>query len=300
MPDHPNPNPKQHAPDPGPPTEPPAPPPRRAPIALDTWMAQHPWHPRVVPFIAYVALLPVIGSLRDLAPWTYPIAYTLQCAIVLWLLWRYRRLLPELTVHFHWLALPFGAAVAFLWIVMGKWMAQTYPDTFAADDPTDFFNEMGLTVGWLAMSLRLLGMSIVVPLFEELFIRSLLLRSFHSIKRTTTGVLQLLTDMPMIGEWLYQTKAGNAAADQGPVFGESFTRTPLGALSIFGVFMSTLVFTIHHTPRDWPGCVMCAIAYCFLLAATRSRGLGPVCWAHGITNALLWAYTIITRDWQFL
>jgi hypothetical protein len=42
------------------------------------------------------------------------------------------------------------------------------------------------------------------------------------------------------------------------------------------------------------------VIYCLVLAATRARGLGPVVWTHGITNAALWAYTLYTDDWRFL
>ena len=46
--------------------------------------------------------------------------------------------------------------------------------------------------------------------------------------------------------------------------------------------------------------VVCGVAYCLLLMVTRKKGLGPVIWAHGITNALLWVYTIQTDVWRFL
>jgi hypothetical protein len=32
----------------------------------------------------------------------------------------------------------------------------------------------------------------------------------------------------------------------------------------------------------------------------RQMGLGPVIWAHGLTNAALWGYTLYTGDWRFL
>ena len=82
--------------------------------------------------------------------------------------------------------------------------------------------------------------------------------------------------------------------------GDMFHRTPLGALSLFGVIVSTGVFMSYHVARDWPAAALCGVAYCLLLAATRQRGLGPVIWAHGITNALLWGYSVKTGDWQFL
>lgn len=267
---------------------------------IDAWMTSHPWHPRVVPFFVYVGMLPLIAGLRDQWPITYPFTYTFQCGLVIWLLWRYRRLLPELTLSFHWAAVPTGLVVAYAWIEMGSWMARTAPDQFAVDDPTNLVKQVGPTAGWVAMGLRLLGMSLVVPLFEELFIRSLLLRSFHRFKQVTLGVVQILLDVPLIGDKLFDTRLGNAANDTGHIFGPEFHRNQLGWLSVTGFVVSTAVFTIHHTPRDWPGCVACALAYCLLLRATSHKGLGPVCWAHGITNASLWAYTLYSDDWQFL
>ena len=290
---------------------------------LDQWMAQNPWHPRFVPFLLYVGVLPVVVALRDWLPATYPLTYTIQCVLVLWLLWRYRKLMPELNLNFHWLALPVGAAVAVAWIWLGLWVAnwdyvqeigltKFTQDVFASlADPqrvspyadsnaVNIFDLMGNGVGWVAFLLRLAGMSIVVPLFEELFIRSLLLRSLQHFRPTMIGILQIIQDTPVIGEWLMHTSLGTRADRHGPMFGPQFERTPLGALSVFGVAISTVVFTAHHIPRDWLGCVVCALAYCLLLAATRRKGLGPVCWAHGITNALLWAYTLRTGDWQFL
>jgi len=89
-------------------------------------------------------------------------------------------------------------------------------------------------------------------------------------------------------------------ANQPLMFTREFNRTPFGVLSVFGVIASTFVFMLSHFPRDWPGIWVCGVAYCLLLAATRHKGLGPVVWAHGITNALLWVYTLNTGNWQFL
>ncbi|MCC7147018.1 MAG: CPBP family intramembrane metalloprotease [Phycisphaeraceae bacterium] len=292
-------------------------------------MASNPWHPRLAPFAVYLLILAIIDVARDQAAWTYPGLYVVQCGVVLWLLWRYRSLLPELTVRFDWLAVPVGVGVFVAWIGLGWWMAGEWdvrwqalldgrflptfdytalgqtPSPRATDlaqGPLDFRDPqiMGPAVGWIALSVRLLGMSIVVPLFEELFIRSLCLRSFAHYRTTAIGTVHFLMDLPLIGEWLMHTSIGERAARHQPVFGEVFLRTPLGALSIFGVVASTLVFMIHHPLRDWPGTWVCGVAYCLLVWATARKGLGPVVWAHGITNALLWIYTLGTGDWQFL
>lgn len=265
-------------------------------------MAQNSWHPRFLPYMVYVGPLMLVSYMYKLIPSTYLLTYTVQCGLVGWLLWRYRKLLPELTLRFHWAAIPVGVAVAVMWIWIGLWMVDTYPARFADQSTTDnMFTHMGQGVGWVAFTLRLMGMSILVPLFEELFVRSLLLRGLSNFRLTVIGAMKIFMDIPIIGEWLMHTRVGHWTDRQPPVsFGRQFDRTPLGSLTVFGVTASTLLFTLGHGQRDWPAAVVCGIAYCLLLAATRHKGLGPVCWAHGITNALLWAYTLRTNDWQFL
>ena len=255
--------------------------------------------------MVYVAFIPVVGMLQDWQPMLYPVAYSVQCGLVCWLLWRYRALTPELTVKFHWLAVPVGVGVAVAWIGLRFVTIATFPKWFGNLESTDFIATMGSTVGWLSLSLRLVGMSVLVPLFEELCIRSLMLRALHDAKRTAIGLVQVMEDFPVIGEWLITTPMGDTAHREPPVFSAELARVPLGKLSVFGVVASTAVFSAHHLPVDWLGCLVCGVAYCLLLAATRHRGLGPVCWAHGITNALLWVYTVWkhmqgTPDWQFL
>ena len=66
---------------------------------VDRWMMQSPWHPRVMPYIVYIGLLAVVGLASEQWPATYPIGYAVQCGLVAWLLWRYRRLLPELNIR---------------------------------------------------------------------------------------------------------------------------------------------------------------------------------------------------------
>lgn len=255
-----------------------------------------------MPYMVFVGMLVPVKELREIWPASYLGMYIIQCSLVAWLLCRYRKLMPELNMSFHWSAVPVGVAVAVVWIWLGLWMVDQFPERFADSDKSGgMFQEMGLVVGWLAFSLRLLGMSILVPLFEEVFVRSLLLRAFSSFKATSIGVAQVIMDIPVIGEWLMHTSFGHRVDSQPTVlFGEQFKGTSLGVLTLFGVAVSTFLFTVHHALRDWPAAVICGIAYCLLLAATRHKGLGPVCWAHGITNCLLWIYTVKTNDWQFL
>ena len=325
--------------------------------ALDNWMARHPWHPRITPMIVYVVLLLPVQLLTDGPAWTlwlYPVLYAVQCGVVAWMLWRSRRLTPELNVRFHWLAVPVGVGVVVAWVALGRWMVELAPGWFGPGDDQHYFvrmREQSAGLYWASLSLRLAGMAVLVPLFEELFVRSLLLRSFHRPRKVALGVLQIVADMPVVGEWFEGTRLGQRVIHRGPVFGPEFQSVPLGALSLCGVAVSTFLFTLNHIPRDWPACVVCGIAYCLLVGATnqwgrgkgegvrgqesgdrdresgasqavpspaappapmvpaeprtpnpdpRSLGLGPVVWAHAITNALLWYYCIAWNDWQFM
>jgi len=267
--------------------------------SLDQWMAEHPWHPRVTPFMVYLLFLMVISAAADAEPMTYPFLYGLQAAVVGGMLWRYRALTPELNLRFHWLAIPVGLAIAAAWVGLGLWMVQWQPDRFAATDK-HLFEKMEPAWRWVSLSMRLVGMSLLVPLFEELFIRSLMLRSLSRPRRVGVGLVQVVSDFPVVGDWLTHTSWGRRADRHVNLFATEFHETPLGKLTWFGVLASTFVFMLGHGMRDWPGVIVCGVAYCLLLTATRHKGLGPVVWAHGITNAALWIYTVRTGDWQFL
>ncbi len=262
-------------------------------------MAEHPWHPRVAPFLVYGLFLALIDFALPLAPASYPLLYAIQCSLVVWLLWRYRKLMPELTLSFHWLALPVGGGVFFAWVEIGKAMVGWAPARFATTEP-HAIEQMDPMLRQVSMTFRLIGMSVVVPLLEEPFVRSMVLRSMHRFRPTMVAAVQFVADLPLVGEWFMHTDLAKRADKYPRVMGEMFNRTPLGRLSVFGVLISTAIFTSYHLPRDWPAAIVCGIAYCLLLAVTRRKGLGPVIWAHGITNALLWAYTLRTGDWQFL
>ena len=267
--------------------------------ARDAWMGEHPWHPRIMPFAVYAVFLTLIDWVRPHAPGLYPAMYAAQCGVVLWLLWRYRKLIPELTLRFDWLALPVGAAVMLVWVVLGHWMVEQFPQCFAQHGP-HYLQSMSPAARYVSLAMRLVGMSMIVPMLEEPLVRSLVLRSFHRARPAGIAVVLLFGDMPVVGDWFMHTSPAKRADRHDQPLGNMFDQTPLGKLSVFAVLISTLVFMSYHLMRDWPSAIVCSLAYCLLLAATKRKGLGPVIWAHGITNALLWAYCVKTGDWQFL
>ena len=322
-------------------------------------MEQNPWHPRATPFFVYMIGMLIGGFIHGGAfgmpelPLLVPFIYTLQVGIVCWLLWRYRKLLPELNIKFHWLAVPTGVGLMFAWVYLGyasNWLAHQLVELPGVGDvaawlvptheqvpsnasewfvPTEqssanlsdkhSINDNKQALGeawyWSTMSLRLLGMSIAVPLFEELWVRSAVLRGSFGPGKTKTAFIQLASDLPIIGEWLSDTQAGQRAAKEPAMFTVQLRETAVGRISLFAVAFSTLVFMLAHARRDYLGCIACGVVWCLMVWWTNRPkkgetwadqpaggryGLGPIVWSHGITNATLWYWTLYTNDWQFL
>ncbi|XLZ72531.1 CAAX prenyl protease-related protein [Massilia sp. SR12] len=149
--------------------------------------------PRVLPFaifIAFIALGDVLehfdaqaSSLR----WLYPIQIALVLAVLL--VWRqhYQELRALPTLRHVLLALAMGALVFVLWLMLDlDWMrigtARVF-DPAGADGRID----------WPLVAVRAAGATLVVPLMEELFWRSFLLRwlvqrDFLSLRPARAGL----------------------------------------------------------------------------------------------------------------
>lgn len=321
-------------------------------------MAANPWHPRATPFFVYIIGILLGMLITDGAfgmpelPTLIPVVYTVQVGLVVFLLWRYRALLPELNIRFHWLAIPTGVGLLFAWIYLGYatiWVSRALADVPVLSDVAGYLVDPQLPISpaeareltaqrqaqglaepnailngkgnigegwyWTTMSLRLLGMSIAVPLFEELWVRSAVLRGTFSPAKTKVAILQFAQDLPIIGDSIAQTEAAKRAAQQPPMFTEQLRETRVGQITFFSIAISTIVFMLAHQRRDYLGCVACGVVWCWLVWYTNKPkkgetwddqppggriGLGPIVWSHGITNATLWAWTIYTGDWQFL
>ena len=137
--------------------------------------------PYLAPMIAYVAL----GALESYLPshdgqpspvW-YPLAYTARVVVVALVAWRYRatwrdfRPLP--TAATTALAVLIGVIVWGLWIGLdGLYPALPFLGTRVAFD----LSVMSPASRWAFVAVRMLGLVVLVPLIEELFWRSFLIR----------------------------------------------------------------------------------------------------------------------------
>lgn len=132
---------------------------------------------RIVPFAVYIAFIFIADMLGRLGYGAQELRwlYAVKIAAVLAALIYYRRSYTELA----WQPLPWRAALAavaagllvfVLWInLSGGWMQIGTPAGF---DPSDSAGR----IDWLLVALRLAGAALVVPVMEELFWRSFLLR----------------------------------------------------------------------------------------------------------------------------
>ncbi len=138
--------------------------------------------PYAVPMFAYVGLSALEGYLpqaggRPVPSW-YAIAYAFKVVITAALAWRYRStwrdFLPAPSFATLGLSALLGLLVWLLWIGLDG----LYPvfrflgGTRVAFDP----REMAPLARWAFIGVRLLGLVVLVPLIEELFWRSFLLR----------------------------------------------------------------------------------------------------------------------------
>ncbi len=132
--------------------------------------------PYIAPMFAYVALSSLEGSLPS--PGWYPAAYAAKAVVVALLMWYYRStwsdLRPAPGLGASVLAVGIGLLVIVLWIGLdGRYPALPFlGGTRTAFDP----NILGTAGKWAFISVRFIGLVLLVPVFEELFWRSFLIR----------------------------------------------------------------------------------------------------------------------------
>lgn len=137
--------------------------------------------PYAVPMFAYVALGGLEGYLPEVdsqpSPTWYPIAYTVRLLIVAALAWRYREtwkdLRPVPGIGGATLAVLCGLLVTWLWVGLdGRYPALPFMGHRSSFDPT----RIGPAYRPGFYAVRMAGLVLLVPLIEELFWRSFLIR----------------------------------------------------------------------------------------------------------------------------
>jgi CAAX prenyl protease-like protein len=163
--------------------------------------------------LGYVALTSLEGYVStgpngQPSPLWYPLAYAAKVAIVAGLMWAcrstWRDLSPRPALGGLALALALGLLVTLAWVGLdGRYPALPLTGSRSAFDP----NVLPPAGKWAFVAVRLLGLVVLVPIFEELFWRSFLIR------------------------WLIS---------------DDFTRVPIGKVTPLAAAGSSILFALVH------------------------------------------------------
>lgn len=174
---------------------------------------------RILPFAAYMLFLVIADVLERLgvAPgplrWLYPVKIGVV-VLLLALFWRqYHELKPlRLRLPAALTAIVTGIVVLVLWVSLNAdWMSVGAAPGF---DPRD-----GGRIDWLLVAIRIAGAALVVPVMEELFWRSFLMRwivhpDFEAVETSQLGLKSFVITVLLFGFehnlWLAGIVAGAA------------------------------------------------------------------------------------------
>jgi CAAX prenyl protease-like protein len=197
--------------------------------------SSHPWLPYFAPMAAFLLLtsaegwLPKSGEGPD--PRWYAAFYAVKIAIVAGVAWAcrstWRDLLPRPAPLAIGLAVVIGLAVAGIWVGMdGLYPRFGVQGTRAAFDP--YMLPGSARIPFLAV--RFFGLVAVVPLIEELFWRSFLMR------------------------W---------------IINQDFEQVPVGRVTWMAALVTSGVFAAAH-PEEWLPALLTGLAWSWLLHQTKS------------------------------
>ncbi len=140
---------------------------KTTPVIIRDFTQNHPWLPYAAPFLLFIILTEIARWLPpQFSPWLYSIK-TVLAILLLWWFWPdYRHELKDSLSFSDWVVSIFcGLLVLFIWIA-GESILPTLGGSIKDTTPANT----------LFIAARLLGSSLVVPLMEELFWRSFLMR----------------------------------------------------------------------------------------------------------------------------
>lgn len=129
-------------------------------------LLDHPAVPYVLPFAVFLLLTELARWIPNSQLWLYPLKTVVAGVLLLW----FRRTYSEIKLEFSPLALGVGILVFALWVPLyGGYLLLSDPEII---NPYELAGQAALP--WIGI--RLFGSSVVVPVMEELFWRSFLLR----------------------------------------------------------------------------------------------------------------------------
>jgi hypothetical protein len=222
----------------------------------------HGWWPYVVPYVAFLLLSELGARLPDAAT---PFVLGLKPAIVLGLvLWfagqgaypEWRNPVVRMTPTGFIQDIAVGLALTAVWVAPFLLFPDLKPEPGGEFDP-------GMAgPAWipLILALRLFGYALVTPIFEELFIRSFVMRV---------------------------AEVWDSERD--------FRDVPIASYSLKSLVITTVVFCLGHVPWEWWVCVPWLVLSSLWFFHRRS--LTALMVVHGVTNAALLGLAVFGDGW---
>jgi uncharacterized protein len=225
-----------------------------------TKLKQSPAWVRAAPFLVFIAITMVQNNSDQAGRYW---CYLAKTVVVAWMLWVFRRAIPEMRWRFTWEAIVVGVAVFVMWIGLVPLLERVGINaSWAVRKPADnpFWNPLTFfdspLLGWFLVMVRILGSTFVVPPMEEVFYRSLVYRYIAN---------------------------------------PDFRTVPIGRFLWMPFIITSVMFGFGH--HEWLAGILCGFAYQGLVC--WKKRLGDAIAAHTITNFLLGIWVIHRNAWHF-
>jgi len=221
----------------------------------------HGWWPYVLPYIAFLLMSEFAARLPDTAdPYVLVLKPAVTLGLVLWF-WS-KGNYPELrgkNARIGWAGglqdIVVGLALTVVWVAPFVLFPALRPEPGGEFDPTMARRGYVTTI----LIVRLFGYALVTPIFEELFIRSFVMR---------------IADV-----WNSD---------------EDFRDQPIARYTRRSMIVTVVVFSLGHVPWEWWVCVpWIALSNLWFY---RRRRLAAMFLVHGVTNATLLALAVFGGD----
>lgn len=138
---------------------------------LERWSSSPVWV-RVAPFVVFAGLTLLQGRLGPAsAYWVYLLKVLIGGAMVWWL-WPK---IPEMRWKVSWAGVLVGVFVFVLWAGLDPFYPKWRGSSDSVWNPHDYYGS-GSAAAWFFIVVRMFGVTLVVPLIEEVFYRSFLYR----------------------------------------------------------------------------------------------------------------------------
>lgn len=196
----------------------------------------------------------------------YPIK-TFAVGLTIAMLWGRLPSFRPMNRNLFWLSAAIGVAGCVLWVLLDPFVVQRTPEELGKGFNPFLFKDSGwgMEMVWALAVVRILGATLVVPIMEEVFWRGFLMR--YLIPETVKDVVN-----------------------------DNFEKVPIGTFGVVSFAVTTAIFASVHGAQ-WPLGVAVGLLYGWWFIRTKS--LGSVMIAHGVTNLLLGIYVLVSQRWYF-